>query len=231
MNKLSKNEQDQKLKRTDRTMFAPSMLSADFSALGRDLQTIEKAGADWLHVDIMDGHFVPNITFGPDQLKNLRGCVEIPFDVHLMIDDPKTYIPRFIGAGGDFITFHVETACDIGECLDLIEEGGAVPGLVISPDTDPSALAPWLDRVRIILVMSVYPGFGGQSYIPASSDKIRKIREMIGDRDILIEVDGGVNFKTAREIRDAGADVLVSGSCVFGGDPDENLKKLRELTA
>jgi len=222
--------QDQILDNSRGILISPSMLSADFSKLDKELSEIEKAGADWIHVDIMDGHFVPNITLGPDQTKDLRKTTDLPFDVHLMIEEPEKYIPKFIDAGADLITVHVETKDDLNRCFDLIEQAGVIPGIVISPDTDPSALEPYLDRVKLVLVMSVYPGFGGQSYIPASTEKIKKIKQMIGDRDILIEVDGGVNFNTVQEIVDAGADVLVSGSCVFHGNKKENIKELKTLS-
>ena len=209
-------------------LLSPSMLSADFACLEKDLKAIEQYGADWLHVDVMDGHFVPNITFGPDQMKCLKKVCSLPFDVHLMISDPEKYIPRFIECGADLISVHVETDNDIAKCFDFCDEKGVRKGLVLSPDTEAEAVIPWLDRIDLILVMSVYPGFGGQSYIKSSSDKIRRLKELIGDRNILIEVDGGVKNETAQEILDAGCDVLVAGSAVFGGDIKKNIADLKE---
>lgn len=226
---LTKEEQDRILGKKESVMIAPSMLSADFSNLEKDLSALREEGADWLHVDIMDGHFVPNITFGPDQMKDLRKVSDLPFDVHLMIEDPESYIPRFIESGADLVSVHAETRCDLKRCFDLIDEGGALAGIVINPETPAEAVRPWLDRVRVVLVMGVHPGFGGQSYIPETTQKIRDIKSMIDGRDILIEVDGGVNFKTVEEVSKAGADVLVSGSCVFSGDKKENIDKLKEM--
>lgn len=209
-------------------LIAPSMLAADFSNLKEDLKKIEKNKADWLHVDIMDGHFVPNITFGPDQLKLIRNKCNIPFDVHLMITDPLKYIPRFIEVGADLISVHVETEDDLNQCYKLLEENNIKKGIVIKPETPINDLVPWLDRVDYILVMGVNPGFGGQAYIPETTNRIKDIKKLIGDRDILIEVDGGVNNSTIEEISEAGCDVFVAGSAVFNGDIKDNLQELRE---
>lgn len=209
-------------------LIAPSMLAADFSNLKEDLKKIEKNKADWLHVDIMDGHFVPNITFGPDQLKLIRNKCNIPFDVHLMITDPLKYIPRFIEVGADLISVHVETEDDLNQCYKLLEENNIKKGIVIKPETPINDLKPWLDRVDYILVMGVNPGFGGQAYIPETTNRIKDIKKLIGDRDILIEVDGGVNNSTIEEISEAGCDVFVAGSAVFNGDIKDNLQELRE---
>lgn len=208
---------------------APSMLSADFANLERDLKEVEKNGADYLHVDIMDGHFVPNITMGPDQVAQLRKAVNIPFDVHLMITEPLKYIDRFADAGADIITVHVESDGDIQACLDAIVKKGVRPGLVVSPDTPLAVIEPYLDQLRMILIMCVYPGFGGQSYIPASTEKIRACRKMIGNRNIDLQVDGGINFNTLKEVVEAGANVVVSGSCLFKGDMKENIGQFRKI--
>ncbi|MBC3900509.1 ribulose-phosphate 3-epimerase [Acetobacterium malicum] len=208
---------------------APSMLSADFANLERDLKEVEKNGADYLHVDIMDGHFVPNITMGPDQVAQLRKAVNIPFDVHLMITEPLKYIDRFADAGADIITVHVESDGDIQACLDAIVKKGVRPGLVVSPDTPLAVIEPYLDQLRMILIMCVYPGFGGQSYIPASTEKIRACRKMIGNRNIDLQVDGGINFNTLKEVVEAGANVIVSGSCLFKGDMKENIGQFRKI--
>lgn len=205
------------------------MLSADFANLERDLKEVEKNGADYLHVDIMDGHFVPNITMGPDQVAQLRKAVNIPFDVHLMITEPLKYIDRFADAGADIITVHVESDGDIQACLDAIVKKGVRPGLVVSPDTPLAVIEPYLDQLRMILIMCVYPGFGGQSYIPASTEKIRACRKMIGNRNIDLQVDGGINFNTLKEVVEAGANVIVSGSCLFKGDMKENIGQFRKI--
>jgi len=208
---------------------APSMLSADFANLERDLKEVEKNGADYLHVDIMDGHFVPNITIGPDQVAQLRKAVAIPFDVHLMITEPLKYIDQFADAGADIITVHVESDGDIQACLDAIVKKGVRPGLVVSPDTSLDVIEPYLDQLGMILIMCVYPGFGGQSYIPASTEKIRACRQMIGNRNIDLQVDGGINFNTLKEVVEAGANVIVSGSCLFNGDMKENMGQFRKI--
>lgn len=210
---------------------SPSMLSADFADLKTDLKKMEDAGADWLHVDIMDGHFVPNITFGPDQMGQLKKACSLPFDVHLMISHPLQYIPAFIKNGADLLAVHVETTDDMAACYDLCEAAGVKKGLVLSPDTPAEAVLPWLDRVDLILLMSVYPGFGGQSYIPATTDKIARVKALIGERPIDLEVDGGINKQTAPEVLAAGCNVLVAGSAVFGGDIAHNISEFKELMA
>ncbi|SDX86090.1 ribulose-phosphate 3-epimerase [Eubacterium barkeri] len=212
-------------------IISPSMLSADFANLERDLKAVAASGAQWLHVDVMDGHFVPNITIGPDQVACIRKCIDLPFDVHLMISEPLKYIPKFAKAGADMITIHVESEDDPAACLALIKECGKKAGIVLSPDTPTSAIAPYLDAVSMVLVMSVYPGFGGQSYIPESTERLREIRAMIGSRDIRLEVDGGVNFDTLEAVVEAGADTIVSGSCLFNGDMTENVAKFNEIIA
>ena len=213
------------------TLISISMLSADFTRLGEHLKEAEAAGADWLHGDIMDGHFVPNITMGPDQVAQLRKSVDLPFDVHLMITHPLDYIERFAKAGADTITVHVECDDDTDACLDLIEKLGCHPAVVISPETPVDAVKPYLDRVDMVLVMGVHPGFGGQSYIPETTERLKAIRGMIdaSGRDIRLEVDGGVNFDTLPEILEAGADTIVSGSCLFKGDIQANIEKFKQL--
>lgn len=208
---------------------APSMLSADFANLERDLKEAEKSGADFLHVDIMDGHFVPNITIGPDQVAQIRQVISIPFDVHLMISEPLKYINQFADAGADMITVHVESEGDIQECINAIVTKGVKPGLVLSPDTPLKVLEPYLNQIDMILLMCVYPGFGGQRYISESTQKIRNCRKMIGHRAIDLEVDGGINFESLKEVVDAGANVIVSGSCLFKGEMEANIKQFREI--
>ncbi|MBK5245178.1 MAG: ribulose-phosphate 3-epimerase [Eubacteriaceae bacterium] len=208
---------------------AASMLSADFANLERDLKKVEESGADLLHLDIMDGHFVPNITIGPDQVAQLRKTTTLPFDVHLMISEPLKYINQFAEAGADIITVHAESQGDIQDCIDAIVAKGVKPGLVLSPDTPVTLLEPYIDQINMILLMSVHPGFGGQSYIPQTTKKIKACRKMINNRCIDLEVDGGVNFKTLKEIVDAGANVLVSGSCLFKGNMKENVSYFRKI--
>jgi len=208
---------------------APSMLSADFTNLERDLKEVENNGAEYLHVDIMDGHFVPNITIGPDQVAQLRKVVSIPFDVHLMISEPLKYIDQFADAGADIITVHMESDGDTQTCINAIVKKGVRPGLVVSPDTSLEVIKPYLDQISMILIMCVYPGFGGQSYIPESTEKIRACRQMIGNRSIDLQVDGGINFNTLKEVVEAGANVIVSGSCLFKGDMKKNLGQFRKI--
>ncbi len=213
------------------TIIAPSMLSADFANLDRDLKMVEASGAHWLHVDIMDGHFVPNITIGPDQVKSIRSSTSLPFDVHLMISHPLRYIPNFAKAGADIITCHVESEDSPEECLKLIGQYGKKAGLVISPDTPINALIPYLDQVYMILVMGVYPGFGGQKYIEATTERLVALKALLGDRPVRVEVDGGVNFDTLSTVIKAGADTIVSGSCLFNGNMKDNVRRFNDIIA
>lgn len=198
---------------------APSILSADFARLGECLRQVEAAGADWIHLDVMDGHFVPNLTFGPPIIQALRSYSGLPFDVHLMMHASERYLQAFREAGCDWITVHAEASPHLHRSLAQIRQLGAKAGVSLNPATPLAVVEEVLDDVDLILVMSVNPGFGGQTFIPATVDKIRRLRQMVGLRPITISVDGGMTPKTAPAVVAAGASVLVAGSAVFGA-PD-----------
>ena len=207
---------------------APSMLSADYTAFRKDIEELEKAGADLIHWDIMDGHFVPNLTFGPGVVKQLRPYSRLPFDVHLMVSNPDEMIPWFIEAGADIITVHAETCPHLDRTLEVIRSGGCSAGVSLNPSTSEEALKYVQDKLNLILVMTVNPGFGGQNFLESQLEKIRRIKDMIGGRDIKIEVDGGINPMTAAECISVGADILVAGTSVFAGrEFHKNIEALR----
>ena len=211
---------------------APSMLSADFNNLVQSIRMVEEAGADYLHIDIMDGDFVPNISFGPMLYQGLRGQSKLVFDVHMMVTNPERYVDQVVKAGADVVTVHVEATPHIHRALQLIKAAGAKAGVVINPGTSVSAIEAVLGQVDQVLVMTVNPGFGGQAFIPATLDKVRQLADLRQKNgyNYLIEVDGGVNDKTAADCLAAGADILVAGSYVFGhSNPAQAIQTLKDL--
>lgn len=210
---------------------APSILSADFSKLGEEISTIDKAGADYIHIDVMDGDFVPSISFGMPVIKSIRSCTDKVFDVHLMVREPERYIGEFKQAGADIITVHSEACCHLNRTLEHIKASGCRAGVAINPSTPLNTLEYVLEYTDMVLVMSVNPGFGGQKYIENSTRKVSELREMMERRNLKadIEIDGGINLENVREVLDAGANVIVAGSAVFKGDAAKNTIRFKEI--
>lgn len=211
---------------------APSILSADFAALADDVARVEAGAPDQLHVDVMDGRFVPNLTIGPVVVEALRKRTRLPLDVHLMIVEPERFVGDFVAAGADMVTVHAEASAHLQRVLTQIREAGAKAGVALNPSTPPDVLDYVLDDVDLILVMSVNPGFGGQRFIPSAYTKLRRIKEMLGTRPVEVSVDGGVKLEHVRPLADAGATVLVAGSAVFGApDPAAVVREMKRLAA
>ena len=213
---------------------SPSILSADFSKLGEDIKRLEQSGADMIHVDVMDGHFVPNLTIGPPVIKSLRGHTKLPFDVHLMIDPVNKYIKDYSDAGADIITFHPEATEDTSNTIKLIRSFNKKVGISLNPNTEVALAEEHLDKVDLILIMSVYPGFGGQKFIDKVISKIKKLDQIRKEKKLTfkIEIDGGINFETSKIAINAGVDILVSGTTVFkenNGDLKKNIETLKQM--
>ncbi len=214
-----------------KNILSPSILAADFADLGRQIRQTQENGAEYLHFDVMDGMFVPSISFGMPVLESVRKVTDQVLDVHLMVEEPIRYIDTFRKKGADIITVHLEACKDVKATLEAIHAGGAGCGIAISPDTPVESVRPWLPEVDMVLVMSVYPGFGGQKFIPETLDRVRRVRKMIAEtgREIDVQVDGGVYIKNVEEILQAGVNVIVAGSAVFGGDPAKNTVDFMEI--
>ncbi len=213
---------------------SPSILSADFSKLGIDIKRLEDSGADMIHVDVMDGHFVPNLTIGPPVIKSLRKYTKLPFDVHLMIDPVHKYIKDYSDAGADIITFHPEATENISETINLIKSLNKKVGISLNPNTEIMIVEKYLDKIDLVLIMSVYPGFGGQKFISDVVEKVKNIDKIRIEHNLnfKIEIDGGINFETSKIAIDAGVDIIVSGTTIFkenNGDIKKNIKTLKQI--
>lgn len=212
-------------------ILSPSILSADFTKLGEEIETIDNAGAEYIHVDVMDGMFVPSISYGMPVIKSIRKSTGKVFDVHLMISEPIRYIADFAASGADMITVHVEACSDVVATIEKIREYKLKVGITLNPDTPVSAIKPYLNRVDMVLIMSVNPGFGGQKFITSSVDKIKEVKRLKDELNLSydIEVDGGINIDNLATVLEAGANVIVAGSAIFRGDAAENVKKFKSI--
>ncbi|MDD6571324.1 MAG: ribulose-phosphate 3-epimerase [Thermoflexaceae bacterium] len=212
-------------------ILSPSILSADFSVLGEEIKAVDEAGVQYIHVDVMDGMFVPSISYGMPVIKSIRKTTQKIFDVHLMIEEPIRYIKEFVEAGADMITVHVEACSDVAKTLEEIKKYGVKCGITLNPETEVSAIEPYIPMVDMVLVMSVHPGFGGQKFIESSLDKVRTVKKMIDDAGLCtdIEIDGGINLDNLSDALKAGANVIVAGSAIFKNDAGANVKKFLDI--